>query len=92
MDTVGETRLDIVEIVANEDDALSGKARAGNGAGQDFPLGAAAVGAKGMVFDRLPEAASGEAQLGRFEKIGGGDAEPDAAAQMGKQLRRAIDR
>ena len=62
MDAIGKAGLDIVQIVAEIDDAILGS-RFGNGAGKDIALGAAAIGAKSVACDRShrPQALQGAA-------------------------------
>ena len=63
MNAVCETRVHIVEIVADIDDAIFRKSGRGNAPGQDFALVAAAFSPKAVGGDVIPQACMFQAKL-----------------------------
>jgi len=88
MDAVGQPCLDIVKIVANEDDAIRGQCQPCQGTGEDLALGTTAIGAEGIGLYRPPHLAGGQAQGGRFQEIGSGNTEFQFAVEIFEEAGR----
>lgn len=82
MDAICEARLNIVEIVADIDNAVLWKAGCGYGAGQDFALVATAIGSMSMCGHMMPQPRIFQAKFGSGEEVCRGDANFQVAKKI----------
>lgn len=89
MHAICQTRFHIIEIVADIDNAVLGKAGCGYSTGQDFAFVAATLGSVGAGGNMIPEACALQAKFGSTKKICGGDSHLQIAPKVLQKFPRA---